>query len=71
MLIAILESTGLMGIVRTLIQKSTRMVRRIFKHFFSFSLFLFFGMSKASDNTKAVMKNQIRRIHSVFSHVGP
>ena len=28
-------------------------------------------MSKASDNTKAQMKKQKRRIHSVFSHVRP
>ena len=28
-------------------------------------------MSKASDNTKAWMKKQIRRIHSIYSHVRP
>ena len=28
-------------------------------------------MSKASDNTKARVKKQIRRIHSVFCHVRP
>ena len=50
---------GLTGIVQTLIQKSMRIFRRILR------------ISKASDNTKAVMKKQIRRIHSVFSHVGP
>ena len=27
-------------------------------------------MSQASDNTEASMKKQIRRIHSIFSHVG-
>ena len=26
---------------------------------------------QGSDNTEASMKKQIRRIHSVFSHVGP
>ena len=40
-----------------------------FKHFF-FSLYLFLGMSKASDNTKATMNKQIRRIHPAFSQVG-
>ena len=28
-------------------------------------------MSKATDNTKAGMKKQIRRFHSVFSHIRP
>ena len=56
---------GLMGIVRTLIQKS-RDGHVPFKH-----LSFFLKMSKASDNTKAAMKKQIRQIHSVFSHVGP
>ena len=49
-----------------LIQKSTGMIRRILS--ISFFLFLFLGMSKASNNTKAVMKKQIRLIHSIFSH---
>ena len=46
---------------------STGIVQRIL----SIPFFLFLGMSKASDNTKAAMKKQIRQIHSVFSHVGP
>ena len=29
------------------------------------------GLSKATDSTKDAMKKQIRRIHSVFSHVRP
>ena len=33
--------------------------------------FLFLGMSKTSNNNEATMKKQIRRIHSVCSHVGP
>ena len=37
-----------------------------FKNFFHF-----LGMSKASIYTKASLKKQIRRTHSVFSHVGP
>ena len=31
----------------------------------------FLGMSRASDNTKAAMKKQMRRTHTVFSHVRP
>ena len=55
---------GLTGIVRNLIQKSTKMDA----HLLSISFFPF-RMSKASDNTKAAMKKQVWRIHSVFSHV--
>ena len=36
----------------------------LFKHFF-------LGMSRAGVNTKDATKKQIRRIHSVFSHVRP
>ena len=42
----------------------------LFKHFFFF-FFFFLGMSRAGVNTKDAMKKQIRRIHSVFSHVDP
>ena len=54
-----------MGIVQTLIQKSTEVVLRIL----SISFF-FLEMSNASDNTTAVMKKQLQRVHSVFSNVG-
>ena len=58
---------GLSGIVRNLIQKSTG-----WDHTFLSIFFLFFlGMSRAGVNTKDAMKKQIRRIHSVFSHVDP
>ena len=56
---------GLTCIVRKLIQKSMGWFGEFNKHFFVL------GVSKARDNTKAAMKKRIRRIHSVFSHVGP
>ena len=53
------RDVGLTGIVRMLIQKSTGIVRKILS-------IVFFRMSKASNNTRAAMKKQIRRIHSVL-----
>ena len=58
---------GLSRIVRNLIQKSTGWDHTFLSIFFSF----FLGMSRAGVNTKDAMKKQIRRIHSVFSHVDP
>ena len=59
---------GLSRIVRNRIQKST-----VWDHTFLsiFFFFFFLGMSRAGVNTKDAMKKQIRRIHSVFSHVDP
>ena len=60
---------GLSRIVRNLIQKSTGWDHTFLSIFFFF--FFFLGMSRAGVNTKDAMKKQIRRIHSVFSHVDP
>ena len=62
---------GLSGIVRNLIQKSTGWDHTFLSIFFFFFFFFFLGMSRAGVNTKDAMKKQIRRIHSVFSHVDP
>ena len=59
---------GLSRIIRDLIQKSMGW-DHTFLSIFSSSFFL--GMSRAGVNTKDAMKKQIRRIHSVFSHVDP
>ena len=55
----------LSGIVQNLIQKSKGMDTSFL------SIFSFSRMSRASDNTKAAMKKQIRQIHSFLSHVRP
>ena len=61
----LLESDSLYRIDGDVSDASTKVYGDGSENFF----FLFLGMSKASD--KAMMKKQIRRIHSVFSHVGP
>ena len=56
-------ATLYLGIVQTLIQ-SLRYSLKNFKHFP-------LKDEQASNNTRAMMKKQIGRIHSIFSHGGP